>query len=240
MDTLNFGNSVFPVPTNTSNEMLQDLDPSLWALTAWIEGIANTCLTDKWNECVSKLPSTERESVTLHDGYRLIQTAVPFAVQESSSLLGVRFPFLCVFPESANLEQDSYSKKTVFVRTLKVIFCLPALTISQNGMFSHFKTLFAKCISGAISVCQLSTVNSGRNILYDAGLESVNVDRITFGNLEAEGSASLPCVEILLTIEEKFTASDSTEQQFGIIDANYYLSSIIEDSIKLINTVTEL
>ena len=189
-----FGNLVSPLPSATTNALLQDADPALWAVLGYYQAVLQIHLGARFDAEMTKAGLSQ--FVGKCSSRALWCDPAPFLAQAQLTP-----PFLAVFRAS-----DERSERTRnWVETddaWKALWVLPPFTLDQHLALSPFLHAAGKALLDRTELGYDPSYQSGATVCSLGGISRIDVKRIAYGNMPTAGDLFFPTIELELHVEE--------------------------------------
>lgn len=189
-----FGGLVSPVTSATTNPLLQDADPALWAILGFYQGLLQIHLSARWDAEMAKAGLTQFVGQC---GARAVACdPIPFLTQAQ-----ITPPFLAVFPASE--ERDERTRNWIQSNgKLKAMWVLPPFTIDQHLALSPFLRAAGKVFMDRTEIGYDPSYQTGTPVCVTGVLDSFDVKKVSYGNVPTAGDLFFPTLELEIDIVE--------------------------------------
>ena len=236
MDTVNLGLVQYPLKTATGNGLLKDVDPGFYAFVQFVETTINVLVLARYKEALAALQTRNLlGSLALKDPNRLVQSCLPYELNENLPFVNIPAPFLSASVLKDIVDFNKHGKRTR-ISDVRVSFTLPPVTTDQYGTLYHFLRAVSGAVSSVVLTGGLDNINSGARVLSTAGLESIELGECSYGNLEASSlnGVVMPTVVMNFVLQEKLSFEDSTDSNLpGSLEVGYAISSIVDMPLEI-------
>jgi len=189
------GAFVSPVTAATTNELLQDADPALWAVLSFLQGVLQIHLGARWDAEMTRVGLTQYVG-------RCSANAVPYDPLPFLTQAQFQLPCLAVF---AHEEKPSERTRQLIhsEETWKALWILPALRPSHYRAVYPFLRAAGKVLLDRIELGYDPSYKSGSLVCVDGGIEMIEVTKMSYGSIPKLNEEMLfPTIEVDLQVDE--------------------------------------
>jgi len=222
--TFYLGKVLYPIPTETGNTELKDIDLPIWYLLDWNASLLNIYIGQRWNEAC--LAAGRPDLATEIVATQLPYNPVPFLQTANWS-----FPVLAMYRTSGEIKEvtRSYSRIT---STIEIVWIAPPLTAAEFEHLQPFQVGVLATLTDRTEQGWDPNYNNGELVGKLAGFAALGMHSYSFELLpKANTNLVMPTVVMQMKIWEENRPTDNQFNVFSGLDGYEQLNPTNGDPI---------
>lgn len=209
-----------PLPSSTSNSLLQDADPVLAAMLDFYKGVIELHCGARWSSEVQRLGLDAQYPVVVNDVYSVDPT---YYMQEAQ----MGFPLLAVVRKELDFSYLTTIKDKI-TSTMELIYVLPPLDLAQANTLMHFLKHIASVIQNRTEQGFDSNYQAGKLVWRESGVCEINLKSAKLETYQPNSGQYFPALVIEIEAVELLGEPTDLYEPLGGIDGTVENDSAVE------------